>query len=174
MSESFRDFLRRLPDFPDSLPEFDAATAPEDPASLFRTWIKEAAAAGVRQPHACSLATVGSQGQPSSRMVLLKDIDAEGWHIATSRVSRKGAELAANPRAALNFFWAQQGRQVRVVGNVVELSSEASAADWRGRPAHDGQDNPDWQLYAVSPQEIEFWQGRHDRKHIRHTYRPRG
>ncbi|MFB0834594.1 pyridoxine/pyridoxamine 5'-phosphate oxidase [Arthrobacter halodurans] len=172
MSASLGDFLRGLPDFPENLPDFDVASAPADPAALFRAWLEEAAAAGVRQPHACSLATVGAEGQPSSRMVLLKNIDADGWHFATSRTSRKGTELTANPRAALNFFWADQGRQVRVVGKVVELSAEASAADWRGRPADDGRDNPHWQLYAVLPREIEFWQGRHDRKHIRHIYRP--
>lgn len=173
MSDSLRDFLRGLPDFPENLPDFSVASTPADPVILFRTWLEEAVAAGVQQPHACSVATVSPEGQPSSRMLLLKNIDADGWHFATSRASRKATELTANPKAALNFFWAQLGRQVRLVGDVVELSAEASAADWRGRPADDGQDNPNWQLYAVSPIEIEFWQGRHDRKHIRHIYRPK-
>jgi len=111
-------------------------------------------------------------------MLILKDIDADGWHFATSRESRKGHELAANPHAALNFFWQQQGRQVRVAGDVVELSAEASAADWRARPGADGSENADnentdWQLYAIRPREIEFWQARHDRRHIRHRYAPR-
>ena len=107
-------------------------------------------------------------------MLILKDIDDDGWHFATSRASRKGRELAANPHAALNFFWQQQGRQVRVAGDVVELSAEASAADWHARPGADGSDNEntDWQLYAVRPREIEFWQARHDRRHIRHRYGP--
>lgn len=173
MSRSLPDLLRGLPDFPENLPDFSVASAPPDPVTLFRAWLEEAVAVGVQQPHACSVATVNPEGQPSSRMLLLKNIDADGWHFATSRVSRKGTELTANPQAALNFFWAQLGRQVRLVGNVVELSAEASAADWRGRPGDDGQDNPSWQLYAVSPIEIEFWQGRHDRKHIRHIYRPK-
>jgi pyridoxamine 5'-phosphate oxidase len=76
----------------------------------------------------------------------------------------------ANPHAALNFFWQQQGRQVRVAGSVVELSPEASASDWHDRPGADGSGNPSWQLYAVRPREIEFWQARHDRRHIRHRY----
>jgi pyridoxamine 5'-phosphate oxidase len=174
MSESFRRQLRALPDFPENLPDFDAATAPADPAELFRKWLAAALDAGERQPHACSLATADSDGQPSSRMLILKDIDDDGWHIATSRTSRKGRELSANPKAALNFYWPLQGRQVRVVGHAVELSAEASAADWDARPAADGSHNPDWQLYAIQPLEIEFWQARHDRRHIRHFYRPAG
>ena len=138
-------------------------------------WLDEALAAGVPQPNACSLATADEHGRPSSRMLILKDIDAGGWHFATSRESRKGKELTANPHAALNFFWQQQGRQVRVAGDVVELSAEASAADWRARPSADGgnNENTDWQLYAIRPREIEFWQARHDRRHIRHRYAPR-
>lgn len=171
MSESFRRYLRGLPDFPDDLPDFDPAAAPADPAELFRQWLAEALAAGEPQPHACSLATVGANAQPSSRMLILKDIDDDGgWQIATSRTSRKGQELAANPRAALNFYWPLLGRQVRVAGGVLELSAEASAADWDARPGADGGTNPDWQLYAVRPLEIEFWQARHDRRHIRHRY----
>ena len=178
MSETFRQLLRALPDFPEVLPDFDPAAAPADPAELFRLWLDEALAAGVPQPNACSLATADEQGRPSSRMLILKDIDADGWHFATSRESRKGKELTANPHAALNFFWQQQGRQVRVAGDVVELSAEASAADWRARPgADDGEnadnENTDWQLYAIRPREIEFWQARHDRRHIRHRYAPR-
>ena len=178
MSESFRQLLRALPDFPEVLPDFDPAAAPADPAELFRLWLDEALAAGVPQPNACSLATADEHGRPSSRMLILKDIDADGWHFATSRESRKGKELTANPHAALNFFWQQQGRQVRVAGDVVELSAEASAADWRARPGADGgenadNENTDWQLYAIRPREIEFWQARHDRRHIRHRYAPR-
>jgi pyridoxamine 5'-phosphate oxidase len=174
MSESFRQHLRSLPDFPETLPDFDPATAPSDPSELFRQWIDQALAAGVPQPNACSLATADALGRPSSRMLLLKDIDDDGWHFATSRTSRKGRELAANPEAALNFYWQQQGRQVRVAGAVTELSAAASAADWHARPGADGSNNPDWQLYALRPRELEFWQARHDRRHIRHRYGPDG
>lgn len=170
MSESFRRRLRALPDFPEDLPDFDPSTAPEDPVELFKQWLEEALAAGVPQPNACSVATADELGRPSSRMLILKDIDDDGWHFATARGSRKGRELAANPHAALNFYWQQQGRQIRVAGPVTELSAEASAADWHARPGADGSDNPDWQLYAVRAREIEFWQARHDREHIRHRY----
>lgn len=172
MGESFRRMLRALPDFPEHLPDFDPAAAPADPAELFRQWLAEALDAGVLQPNACSLATADNLGRPSSRMLILKDIDDDGWHFATSRGSRKGRELSSNPHAALNFFWPQLGRQVRVAGDVVELSAEASAADWDARPDADGSPNPGWQLYAIRPRELEFWQARHDRRHIRHRYGP--
>jgi len=174
MSDSFRRQLRALPDFPADLPGFDPDTAPTDPAELFRQWLDEALAAGESQPHACSLATVSVNGQPSSRMLILKNIDDDGWHFATARTSRKGRELSANPRAALNFYWPSLGRQVRVAGPVVELSAEASARDWAERPRADGSENPDWQLYALRPAEIEFWQANLDGPHIRHTFGPDG
>ncbi|WP_311380210.1 pyridoxamine 5'-phosphate oxidase family protein [Arthrobacter sp. ISL-72] len=87
MSESFRRYLRALPDFPEDLPDFDAAAAPVDPAELFWQWLAVALAAGEPQPHACSVATAGEGGQPSARMLILKDIDDDGWHIATSRTT---------------------------------------------------------------------------------------
>ncbi len=170
MSESFRRKLRALPDFPDSMPDFDPEKAPADPAVLFGAWLEDAVAAGVLQPHACSLATADAGGNLSSRMLILKNLDDDGWHFATARTSRKGRELAANPRAAMNFYWPQLGRQIRLTGTVVELSAQASAADWADRPAADGGTNPQWQLYALRPSEVEFWQARADRRHIRHRY----
>jgi pyridoxamine 5'-phosphate oxidase len=174
MSDSFRKQLRALPDFPAVLPGFDPASAPADPGELFRQWLDEALAAGERQPHACSLATVDGSGRPSSRMLILKNIDDDGWHFATSRTSRKGRELSANPHAALNFYWPSLGRQVRVAGSVIELSAEASARDWAERPRADGSSNPNWQLYAVQPAEYEFWQASNDGEHVRHRLGPDG
>jgi len=172
MSDSFRRQLRALPDFPAVLPGFDPANAPADPGELFQQWLDEALAAGERQPHACSLATVDGSGQPSSRMLILKNIDDDGWHFATSRTSRKGTELSANPQAALNFYWPSLGRQVRVAGPVIELSAKASARDWAERPRADGSSNPNWQLYAVQPTEYEFWQASNDGGHVRHRLGP--
>ncbi|NUS35121.1 MAG: pyridoxamine 5'-phosphate oxidase [Pseudarthrobacter sp.] len=178
MSETFRKFLRTLPDFPSDLPAFDPDNAPQDPALLFKQWLDEALDAGERQPHAFSLATVGTDAgggpQPSSRMLILKNIDDDGWHFATSRTSRKGRELAAEPRAAMNFYWPGLGRQVRVAGPVTELSAEASAVDWHERPRADGSDNPQWQLFALQPVEIEFWQASSDGEHVRHRVGPDG
>ncbi|WP_285240796.1 pyridoxamine 5'-phosphate oxidase family protein [Arthrobacter sp. G.S.26] len=174
MTQTFRQFLRALPDFPAELPDFDPDTAPADPAALFRFWLDQALAAGEPQPHAFSLATVAGSGQPSARMLILKDIDDAGWQFATSRTSRKGRELTGSPVAAMNFYWHSQGRQVRVAGPVVELSAAASAADWDARPQADGSSNPEWQLYALRPVEIEFWQARHNRRHLRHRFGPDG
>ncbi len=170
MSDSFRQMLRALPDFPNDLPAFDPASAPSDPAELFRSWLDQALDLGVRQPHAFSLATADAGGNISSRMLILKGLDGDGWHFATSRASRKGLELSENPRAAMNFYWSEMGRQIRVSGAVVQLSEAASARDWAERPSADGSANPDWQLYAVQPREIEFWQADPGRRHIRHRY----
>lgn len=172
MSETFRKFLRTLPDFPADLPKFEPEKAPRNPTELFKQWLDEALAAGEQQPHAFSLATVGqdSEGrqQPSSRMLILKNIDDDGWHFATSRTSRKGRELDNVPQAAMNFYWPSQGRQVRIAGPVTELSAEASAVDWAERPRADGSTNPTWQLYALQPAEFEFWQASNDGQHVRH------
>jgi len=170
VSISLRRRFRALPDFPVDLPGFDPATAPADPVELFLEWLDHALSAGVPQPHAFSLATSTASGQISSRMLILKNIHEGAWHFASARGSRKGRELAANPQAAMNFYWEPLGRQVRVVGAVSLLSAEASALDWAERPGADGQANPDWQLYALHPTEVEFWQASPDRHHIRHRY----
>lgn len=170
MAQTLREQLRALPDFPENLPSFEPDQAPEEPGPLFLRWLDEAIAAGLRQPHAMSLATTNAAGRVSSRMLILKDLDADGWHFATSRTSRKASELDQQPRAAMNFFWAELGRQVRVAGAVTPLSAEASERDWQDRPGADGSRNPEWQLYALRPAEVEFWQGSHDRRHLRLRY----
>ncbi|MFC5928275.1 pyridoxamine 5'-phosphate oxidase [Cryobacterium melibiosiphilum] len=170
MTDSLRRQLRALPDFPDNLPVFDPATAPADPISLFRAWLGEALAADLPAAHAFSLATATAEGAVSSRMLILKDVGVDAFYFASTRSSRKGGELAANPQAAMNFYWPAVGRQIRVVGTVTLESAEESAADWDDRPGADGSDNPAWQLYALHPTEVEFWQASADRHHIRHRY----
>ncbi|TFD48320.1 pyridoxamine 5'-phosphate oxidase [Cryobacterium frigoriphilum] len=170
MTDSLRRQLRALPDFPDNLPLFDPATAPADPIALFLDWLGQALAAGLPAPHAFSLATATPEGAVSSRMLILKDIEAGAFCFASTRSSRKGGELAGNPQAALNFYWPAVGRQIRVVGTVSLRSADASAADWNDRPGADGSANPAWQLYALHPTEVEFWQASADRHHIRHRY----
>jgi pyridoxamine 5'-phosphate oxidase len=90
----------------------------QDPIELFQEWLKEAAKTEPDDPEAMSLATVGRDGQPSVRMVLLKGIDQKGFLFYTNMESRKGRELTENPRAALCFYWKSQVRQVRVEGKV--------------------------------------------------------
>ena len=171
MIESPRDRLRALPDFPADLPAFDPDSAPADPQQLFVGWLDDALAHGILQPHAFTLSTAGPTGHVTARTLILKDLLDGLWVFAGARSTRKGVDLAANPFASMTFYWPARGRQVRVTGEVEELSSEVAAADWRARPASTGDANPDWAAWALSPTEIEFWQGRHDRDHVRHWYR---
>ena len=112
----------------------DPATLDPDPLRQLRGWLSEAKAAGVPMPDAMALATASAGGEPSVRMVLLRGLEADGLRFYTNRSSRKGRDLAANPRAAVVFHFAAQGRQVRVAGPVEELPEEASATYWSTRP----------------------------------------
>jgi len=101
-----------------------------DPLEQFRRWFAEAEGAGIRAPNAMALAT----GGPSVRMVLLKEADERGFVFFTGYLSRKAAELAANPRAALLFYWDPLGRQVRVEGDVERVTDAESDAYFAMRP----------------------------------------
>jgi pyridoxamine 5'-phosphate oxidase len=171
MSDTLRSRLRALPDFPDDLPVFDRAHAPDDPQVLFLQWLDDALAHGLLQPHAFTLSTAGPTGHVTARTLILKDLDRGQWIFAGARSTRKGIDLAANPSAAMTFFWPQRGRQVRVTGEVEELPADVAAADWRARPETGDDVNPDWAAWALTPSEIEFWQARRDRDHVRHWYR---
>lgn len=171
MSETLRDRLRALPAFPVDLPEFDPNTAPERADELFRLWLDDALRRGVQQPHVFTLSTAGPTGHVTARTLILKDLLDGQWVFAGARSTRKGIDLAANPSAALTFYWPEVGRQVRVTGEVEELPSEVAAADWAARPAVADAHNPDWAAWALTPTEVEFWQARHDRQHVRHWYR---
>ncbi len=85
-------------------------------------------------PETMTLATAAADGAPSARMVLLKNVDRDGFVFYTGYESRKGGELAENPRAALVFYWQAQGRQVRVEGVVERVSQDESAAYFASRP----------------------------------------
>jgi pyridoxamine 5'-phosphate oxidase len=111
--------------------EEDAA---EDPLRQFAAWFADAGAAGVREPEAMALATAAPGGAPSVRMVLLKGFDEHGFLFFSNYASRKGTELAANPRAALLFHWDPLGRQVRIEGPVTHVEAEETAAYVRSRP----------------------------------------
>ena len=105
-----------------------------DPVVVLSLWLQEARATGVELPEAMTLATATSEGSPSARMVLLRDVHADGLTFFTNYESRKGRELAANPRAALLLYWHELGRQVRVEGRVERLPDEASDAYFGSRP----------------------------------------
>jgi pyridoxamine 5'-phosphate oxidase len=105
-----------------------------DPVRQFATWFDEARAAGLRMPEAVALATASIDGAPSVRMVLLKGFDERGFVFFSNYTSRKGRELAANPRAALACYWDPLGRQVRIEGDVERTSADESAEYVHSRP----------------------------------------
>lgn len=123
--------MSHMPDYGQPLREQDLDP---DPLRQFALWFQEAAAAGVRMPEAAALATASEEGAPSVRMVLVKETGECGFVFFSNYASRKGLELAANPRGALLFYWDPLGRQVRVEGTVGRVSAEESAAYVRSRP----------------------------------------
>jgi pyridoxamine 5'-phosphate oxidase len=166
------------------------------PLEQFRDWLDL-----VDEPVSMALATASREGAPSVRMVLLKEADERGLVFFTNYESRKGRELAENPRAALLFHW--PGRQVRVEGDVERLPAAESDAYWATRPlgsrigavasrqsevlasreelerrAAEVQDDPPrpafWGGYRLTPQTFEFWEHRDDRLHDRLRYRRAG
>ena len=177
----------------------DEADVDADPLVQFRRWLEEARGA-VRVPEAMALATASADGAPSVRMVLLKEAAAEGFVFYSGYESRKGRDLAGNPRAALLFHWDPLGRQVRVEGPVERLDAQASDVYFATRPAgaqaaargtRQGAvvggreeleeaarragpgERPDWWGgYVLRPSAYEFWQHREDRLHDRLRYEP--
>ncbi|MFI7001797.1 pyridoxal 5'-phosphate synthase [Nocardia sp. NPDC050175] len=134
VSDGLRSELRKLSVLKGTAPEFDPSAAPESPMELFGEWFMLAVRSGVREPHAMTLSTVGADGRPSARVLILKDVDSAGWHFAISTLSRKGCDLAARPFAALTFYWPELVRQVRVSGPVVADPPAVAAADFLARP----------------------------------------
>lgn len=109
------------------------AVAP-DPFRLFRQWYRDAKQAGTELPEAMTLATATRRGVPSARIVLLRGLSRRGFEFFTSYDSRKAAELAANPRAAIVFYWPHLERQVRVEGHIRRLTRAESDRYFRTRP----------------------------------------
>lgn len=105
-----------------------------DPGRQFALWFGDATDAGIPAPEAAALATAAPDGAPSVRMVLVKQYDERGFVFYTGYESRKGSELAANPRAALLFHWPPLGRQVRIEGGVERTTEAETAAYVRTRP----------------------------------------
>ena len=105
-----------------------------DPLAQFSRWFDEAIAAQLPEPNAMSLATVGDNGRPSSRIVLIKGYDSRGLVWYTSYGSRKGRELQQNSHAALLFHWVELERQVRIEGRVEMIAETESDAYFNSRP----------------------------------------
>lgn len=109
-------------------------TPSEDPFALFRNWLAQAEAAEPNDPNAMALSTVGQDGFPNVRMVLLKSVDRDGFVFYSNSQSVKGTELAHNPRAAINFHWKSLRKAVRAQGRVAEVSDAEADAYFATRP----------------------------------------
>ena len=114
--------------------ELDEAASKADPAEQFGLWLQQALDAQLPEPNAMTLATVGPNGRPSTRIVLIKGFDARGVAWYTNYASRKGQELATNPCAALQFHWVELERVVRIEGRVEKVTEQESNAYFASRP----------------------------------------
>ena len=114
--------------------ELDESAALADPLAQLRLWLDQAIAGELPEPTAMTLATVGADARPSTRIVLVKGLDDRGIVWFTNYRSRKGRELAAHPQAALQFHWVELERVVRIEGRVEQVEAELSDAYFRSRP----------------------------------------
>lgn len=112
----------------------DDAHVRPNPSDQFHLWMDEAIKSRILEPSAMTLATVGAHGRPSTRVLLLKGSDERGLVWFTNYESRKGQELAANPMAAMQFFWPELERVVRIEGRVEQVTSQESDAYFQSRP----------------------------------------
>ncbi|HEX6204751.1 MAG TPA: pyridoxal 5'-phosphate synthase [Solirubrobacterales bacterium] len=179
------------------LPEFDSP--PEDPLPLLERWLRIADERGVREPRALALATADSEGRPSVRTLLVKQLSPT-LVFAGSYESRKGRDLDANPRAAGILYWRETLQQITIEGPVERLSEEESDALFAERPAAgrattvasdqgaaladpealrqradelDGEElrrPPNWGGFRLDPYLVEFWHGSPTRLHRRLLY----
>jgi len=114
--------------------ELDEQASSADPLQQFQQWLQEALSAQLPEPNAMTLATVGADGRPSTRVVLIKGVDERGVVWYTNYASRKGRELAGNPHAALQFHWVELERVVRIEGPVEKVSEAESDTYYASRP----------------------------------------
>lgn len=114
--------------------ELSEADIDKNPIAQFEKWFKDALDAKLYEPNVMTLATAGLSGKPSSRILLLKGFDEDGFVFFTNYNSKKGKDLQENPQAALQFFWPELERQVRIEGIVTKATAEASTAYFHSRP----------------------------------------
>jgi len=114
--------------------ELSESASEADPLEQFKRWLNEAISSEVPEPNAMTLATVGADLRPSTRVVLIKGLDERGIVWYTNYASRKGQQLAGNPYAALQFHWVELERVVRIEGVVEKVSEEESDAYFHSRP----------------------------------------
>jgi len=128
-----------------SLSEADVAS---DPIEQFSRWFEEAIKSELPEPNAMSVATVGNDGRPSSRIVLIKQVDASGFTWFTNYESRKGLDIKKHPYVALLFHWVELERQVRIEGQIERVSAAESDAYFASRPLRS-------QLGAIASQQSQ-------------------
>ena len=114
--------------------ELDESASLADPLAQFELWLQQAISGELPEPNAMTLATVGADGRPSTRVVLIKGCDARGIVWFTNYQSRKGRELAEHPQAALQFHWVELERVVRIEGRVEKVDAAESDAYFASRP----------------------------------------
>lgn len=114
--------------------ELDEKQVDKNPLIQFSTWFEQAVQANLEEVNAMTLATVDPNGMPNARIVLLKDLEDNGFIFYTNYESNKGRELAANPKAALVFFWPALQRQVRINGFVEKVNTETAENYFQSRP----------------------------------------
>ncbi|MEP6717972.1 MAG: pyridoxamine 5'-phosphate oxidase [bacterium] len=131
----------------------DEKTADRDPIKLFRNWFAAALASGSRLPESMTLATASKDGKPSARVVLLKQVDADGFVFYTNYRSAKARELDDNPQAALVFYWVGLDRQIRIQGRVERVSAAQSDEYFKTRPRES-------QLGSLASPQSEVIEGR--------------
>jgi pyridoxamine 5'-phosphate oxidase len=126
---------RAAPVLAGPLPRFDPASAPAHPGELFAAWLERALDDGVPEPHVMTLSTAAADCAPDARVLLLRGIDSAAcaYSFATDSRSAKARDLAANPAAALSWYWPAHGRQIRMAGRVVLCGPEATRRDFLGR-----------------------------------------
>ena len=112
----------------------DIADTAANPIDQFEHWFADAIRAEVKEPNAFTLATINDEGRPRARVVLLKGFDKDGFVFYTNYSSAKAAELLAHPYAAMNFFWYDLERQVRIEGKIEKVSTETSREYFQSRP----------------------------------------
>jgi pyridoxamine 5'-phosphate oxidase len=166
-----------------------ATSLRDDPIDEFQHWFRIAQRCFFLEfPDGMALSTISRDGRPQVRWVLLKEFDHRGFVFYTNRDSQKGEALAYHPHAALGFFWDALQRQIRVTGQVEEVSVDESDRYFASRPrgsqigawaslhearfAHTPVTRPEhWGGYRVVPEVIEFWKARSSRLHDRFEYR---
>jgi len=148
--------------------ELSESASQADPLKQFDQWLTEAIHSEVPEPNAMTLATVGSDLRPSTRVVLIKGYDEQGIVWYTNYQSQKGRELAGNPYAALQFHWVELERVVRIEGLVEKVSDAESDEYFKSRPLDSRIGD------RLKPDNWQFWQGRKSRLHDRLRYTLQG